>query len=161
MGPSIITALVTLLLAGYYFSTTGTIELNPYGEPSDGNKVILYSINPDGHSQLKRTQLRKQNIRFDEFEPMVDDSIRGRLEARLVDEGFDFDGLPLVFHLPIVEVNGKFLAQPSINEIWEQLEYDGIRIPEEERSWSWSRSRTGTGVSSRSVSPAAHSVKGE
>ena len=154
MGPNIIAALVTLLLAGYYFSTTGTVELNPYGDPSANNKVVLYSINPDGHSQLKRVQLKKQDIKFREVEPMEDDRAKARLEAALVEQKFNFDGLPLVFHLPIVEVNGRFLAKPSINEIWEVLRYDNEAGKAGDiRSWSWSKSRAGTGVSSRRITP--------
>lgn len=153
---------MTLLLAGYYFSTTGTVELNPYGAPSDNNRVVLYAINHDGHSQLKRVQLQKQDIKFTEVEPMEDPAVRARLEAALIEQKFNFDGLPLVFHLPIVAVNGSYLAKPSINEIWEALRYDeGGDVAGGRSKRGWTKSRAGTGVLSRRITPLDESVASE
>ena len=153
---------MTLLLAGYYFSTTGTVELNPYGAPSESNRVVLYAVDHDGHSQLKRVQLQKQDISFTELEPMADPGIRARLEAALIEQKFKFDGLPLVFHLPIVEVNGKLLAKPSINEIWEALSYnDRWGVSSERSARGWSKSKAGTGVLSRRITPLDETVASE
>ncbi|MDG2125711.1 MAG: hypothetical protein P8J87_18570 [Verrucomicrobiales bacterium] len=106
--------------------------------------------------------MQKQDISFTELEPMADPGIRARLEAALIEQKFKFDGLPLVFHLPIVEVNGKLLAKPSINEIWEALSYnDRWGVSSERSARGWSKSKAGTGVLSRRITPLDETVASE
>jgi hypothetical protein len=86
--------------------------------------VVLYGLENDGFTQLRRVQLEKQGLGFTEVLPLEDDARYERLERRLLDSGHDFQGLPLVYQLPVVEVNGKLLSRPSIELIWEHLRYE-------------------------------------
>lgn len=107
----------------YHVARRGTWQANPYGEPSPDNEVILYALRDDGHSALKRSQLSKQQVDFREVYPLENKQLYGELGQRLLDEGFDFEGKALLYHLPIVEVNGELVTSPEIERVWEELRY--------------------------------------
>jgi hypothetical protein len=124
MKLTVVVMLLLLVGAAYLYTSKGTVHPNPHGVPSEDNVVVLYGLENDGFTQLRRVQLEKQGLGFTEVLPLEDDARYERLERRLLDSGHDFQGLPLVYQLPVVEVNGKLLSRPSIELIWEHLRYE-------------------------------------
>ncbi len=121
------TVILPLLIAGlttaYYIMTAGALTGNPYGKPSANSEVVLYSIEHDGQSSLYRKQLGYEFPEFEEVPSMTDEEVLQSLEERLVAEGYDMDGSPMVYHLPIVEINGKLMPGCGIDEIRKSLRY--------------------------------------
>ena len=76
-----------------------------------------------GFRRLKEMQLSKQGLEFNEIFPSQKDGSLAALRAEMESYGYDFDGRMAVELLPVVKVNGTFLVDASINDIWSELNY--------------------------------------
>ena len=116
-------SVTSLALAGYHFCTTGAVMENPYGTPNLDNSITLYALDNDGFSSLKEVQLSKQDLAFDHIFPSNADGSLAQLREEMESYGYDFDGKMTVEVLPVVKVNGAFLVDASIKDVWAELNY--------------------------------------
>ncbi|CAN5294104.1 hypothetical protein BH23VER1_BH23VER1_12520 [soil metagenome] len=124
LSPTVILPLlITGLVAAYYVMTAGALSGNPYGTPSEFNEVVLYSIEYDGQSALYRKQLGHEVPGFSEVAAVGDPAVLAGLEKRLVAMGYEMEGVPMIYHLPVVEINGELMPRVGIHEIRKALRY--------------------------------------
>ena len=96
---------------------------NPYGTPNLDNEITLYALENDGYSSLKEMQLSKQDLEFTEIFPNTSDGSLAALRAEMESRGYDFQGKMMVELLPVLKVNGTFLVDADIKDVWSELNY--------------------------------------
>ncbi len=119
----IVASATSLVVAGFHFCTTGAVVENPYGIPNSDNEITLYALENDGFSSLKEIQLTKQDLEFTQVFPNRGDGSLAALRAEMESYGYDFDGKLAIELLPVVKVNGTFLVDASIKDVWAELNY--------------------------------------
>lgn len=107
----------------FHLVTGGIFQHNPYGNPSVDNELKVYVLKNCGLSTIRRVELERTGIPVEVVYPEQRWEVLKELEARLIDLEYDFDGRPVIDHLPIAEVNGELITTPDTEKVWKKLRY--------------------------------------